>query len=428
MDLKKYRFGNSVLLKSSKGKGVKSIALVVPSFPKLSETFIVSKFLGLLEWGWDVHVICHQSDPREGEQFPNLRKQSDWRQRVHVSWPPRPRWLAALLMPLALLGAVVQNPAGIVRYLRRGWKRFGLDVLRQLYFDIELLKLRPDLIHFEFGALAIGRMHLPELLDCKVTVSFRGYDLNFVGLERPGYYKKVWEKADAVHLLGEDLWKRAQKRGCGPGKPHALIPPAINLEVFDPGRKLHAEVTGSPGRPLRILSVGRLEWKKGYEYALQAVQVLVSQGISCEYLIIGGGNYLGAVAFARHQMGLDNVVHLLGPLPPRTVKEKMLWADVFLHAAVSEGFCNAVIEAQAMRLPVVCSDADGLAENVADGQTGFVAPRRDPEAMAAKLKLLAADYALRQRLGEAGRQRVSNCFQLADQIEAFERFYAQVLN
>jgi colanic acid/amylovoran biosynthesis glycosyltransferase len=407
---------------------VKRVALIVPSFPKLSETFIVNKFLGLLERGWDVQVVCGQSDPREWERFPDLLRLTDWRRRVHVSWPPRPRWLAALLMPLALLGAFGRTPGGSWRYLRRGWKRFGWDVLRQLYFDAELLKLRPELIHFEFGALAIGRMHLPELLDCKLTVSFRGYDLNFVGLDKPGYYQEVWEKSEALHLLGEDLWKRAQKRGCGPGKPHALIPPAINLELFNPEVKAHTEVTGTGARPLRILSVGRLDWRKGYEFALQAVQLLVTQGIHCEYEIIGGGDYLVNVAFACHQMGLDGLVKFAGPLPQSTVKEKMLWADVFLHAAVSEGFCNAVIEAQAMRLPVVCSDAGGLAENVADGQTGFVVPRRDPKAMAGKLKLLAGDFALRQQLGQAGRQRVSNLFQLADQITAFEKFYTQVLH
>ena len=325
---------------------MKRIVLVVPSFPKLSETFIVNKFLGLLARGWDVHIVCAQSDPEEWERFPDLRQFPQVRRRVHRSWPTRPRWLAAVLMPLALLGVLWQNPGGSWRYLRRGWKKFGLDVLRQLYFDAELLKLRPDLVHFEFGALAIGRMHLPELLDCKLTVSFRGYDLNFVGLESPGYYQEVWGKSDALHLLGEDLWKRAQKRGCPPGKPHTLIPPAINLELFDPESKVHTEVTGTAARPFRILSVGRLEWKKGYEYALQAVQLLVNQGIHCEYCIIGGGNYLDAVAFCRHQLGLDSVVHLLGPLPPRAVKEKMLWADAFLHAAASEGFCNAVFEAR----------------------------------------------------------------------------------
>ena len=278
---------------------MKRIVIIAPSFPKLSETFIVNKFLGLLARGWDVHVVCAQSDSREWERFPQLLQVAHWRRRVHRSWPTRPRWLAACLMPLALLGALGQDPVGSCRYLRRGWKKFGLDVLRQLYFDAEIVKLQPDLIHLEFGALAIGQMHLPELLDCKLTVSFRGYDLNFVGLDNPGYYREVWEKSEALHLLGENLWKRAKKRGCGPEKPHTLIPPAIDVELFNPEAKAHTEVTGTAGRPLRIFSVGRLDWRKGYEYALQAVQLLVTQGIHCEYEIIGGGDYLVDVAFAR---------------------------------------------------------------------------------------------------------------------------------
>ncbi len=78
-------------------------------------------------------------------------------------------------------------------------------------------------------------------------------------------------------------------------------------------------------------------------------------------------------------------------------------------------------------MPVVASDAGGLPENVADGQTGFVVPRRDPVALADKLELLAGDNVLRQKMGVAGRQRVANCFQLPDQIEAFGRFYRELV-
>ena len=407
---------------------MKRIALVVPAFPKLSETFIVNKFLQLLAKGWDVHVVCSKSDPQEFEAFPDLLKLADWRQRVHVSWPTSPRWCAAMLMPLVLVWILGKNWGATCRYLRLGWKKFGWDVLRQLYFDAELLKLQPDLIHMEFGALAIGKMHLKELLDCKLLISFRGYDLNFVGLERPDYYKEVWKKADALHLLGEDLWQRAQKRGCGSDKPHALIPPAINTEVFDPGTRADTPVTGTAARPLRILSVGRLEWRKGYEYALQAVKILASQGVACEYRIIGGGDFLGALAFTRYQLGLDDSVYLEGPRPQSVIKEKMLWADLFLHAAVSEGFCNVVLEAQAMRLPVVCTDAGGLPENVVQGETGFVVRRRSPEELADKLLVLARDGISRQRMGEAGRQRVLTRFSLPEQVSAFEALYNQVLN
>ena len=81
-----------------------------------------------------------------------------------------------------------------------------------------------------------------------------------------------------------------------------------------------------------------------------------------------------------------------------------------------------------MAIPVVASDADGLSENVQDGVTGFVVPRRNPSALAKKLILLAQDPALRERMGWAGRQRVLGRFQLGDQIAAFDGLYRQILN
>jgi colanic acid/amylovoran biosynthesis glycosyltransferase len=399
------------------------VVFILSTFPKLSEAFIASKFLGLLERGWDVHIACSEIDASAWEEIPDLHNQKELRRRVHVGWPDRPRWLAALLLPLALVYCLLRAPKETWRYLRRGWRRFGLGVLRWLYLDAGLIRLRPNLLHFEFGSLAPERMHLKELLGCQVVVSFRGYDLNFVGLDQPDYYQSVWESVDAVHLLGQDLWRRAQKRGCPPEKRHALIPPSIEADEFCPPDR---EAGDSLERPLHILSVGRLEWKKGYEYALQSVRALLDRGIPCEYRILGAGKYLEAVAFARHQLGLENVVELLGAQPRQDVILQMAWADVFLHAAVSEGFSNAVIEAQAMMLPVVCSNADGLPENVADGETGFVVPRRDAEALAEKLALLAGDPDLRLRMGKAGRERVSRCFRLEDQLAAFERLYQEL--
>lgn len=413
--------------KANYRKRTARVVVIVPVFPKASETFIVNKFLGLLERGWGVHVVCNSSDPNEWRQFPRLLRHPEARKRIHVNWPHQPRWLAALLLPLVLLRCLFINPRGAWRYLTRGGVQVGLGVFRRLYLDAEILCTQPALVHFEFGTLAADRMYLPQWLGSKALVSFRGFDLNFVALDRPTYYQEVWDKADALHLLGEALWQRAQQRGCPGEKWHALIPPAIDTEFFDPGNRRHRDVAGSTQRPLRILSVGRLEWKKGYEFALQAVSTLRQRGIHCEYRILGDGTYLEAVAYARHQLGLDETVCLLGSVPSGKVKEHMAWADLLLHAAVSEGFCNAVIEAQAMALPVVCSDADGLAENIEDGQTGFVVPRRNVPALAEKLQLLAEQPLLRQRLGANGRRRVIAKFQMKDQIAAFENLYQNLL-
>jgi colanic acid/amylovoran biosynthesis glycosyltransferase len=403
------------------------VVLAVIQFPKLSETFIVTQFHGLLNHGIDVHICCDRSNESEWNAFPALKANSDARKRVHLFWPYRPKWFALLCFLPALFASLAKNPSGTLRYFSKGFRKFGFSIFKKFYLDSTLISLKPDVIHFEFGAQALGKMHLKELLDCKVVVSFRGYDLNYTGLEKEGYFSEVFEKSDVLHLLGNDLWRRAQKRGCSAERPHVLIPPAIDASFFAPGNREHSEVTGTRERPLRILSVGRLEWKKGYAFSVQAVQILKLKGIHCEYRVIGEGRYVESIAFLRGHFGLEDSIKLMGALPPAQVKEQMLWADVFLHSSVSEGFGNAVMEAQAMKLPVVCSDADGLSENVLDNVTGFVVPRRNSQVLADKLSLLSKDPALRQQMGDAGRQRVQTHFQTGDQIDAFRKVYEDLM-
>ncbi|MFC1878377.1 glycosyltransferase family 4 protein [Chloroflexota bacterium] len=333
-----------------------------------------------------------------------------------------------MLLPAGLLRSFTLAPRLTWRYLVRGRRRFGFAVLWQFYQDAQLVALKPDLLHFEFGAPAPGQMYLKDLLCGQLENSFHGFDLVYVDLENDDFYNEVLGKADALHLLAKNLWQRALRRGCPTDKPHALIPPVLDLTFFDPKDQAQTQVVGTAKRPLRLLSIGRLDWRKGYEYALQAVRLLLDQGLQIEYRILGAGAYLEPLAYARRQLGLKESVFFLGAHPRKEVRKQMVWADIFLHAAVSEGFCNAVLEAQAMRLPVVCSDADGLAENVANEQNGFVVPRRDPQALAQKIQQLATDPALRQRFGQTGRERVQCLFKLDSQTLAFEGFYQTILS
>ena len=406
----------------------KRVVLLVPTFPRTSETFIVSKFVGLLERGWDVHLVCYQSEPEEWNKFPALQADPEIKKHVHRAWAFKPKWLAGLLFLPALLRGLTRAPGATWNYLTKGFRRFGWGIFQKYYLDLEMICLQPDVLHIEFGAFAVGRTYLKDLLECKLAVSFRGYDLNFAGLDQPDYYAPVWKSADACHFLGEDLWQRALRRGCPAGMPHCLISPAIDLSRFSPDKSLISDADGTPEKPVKILSVGRLEWKKGYEFALQAIKILKDQGVSCSYQVVGDGEHQNALYFARHQLGLEETVAFCGSLPHEKVMKQLNEADIFLHPSLSEGFCNAVVEAQAMGVPVVCSDAGGLKENVVDGESGFVVPRRDPQALAEKLALLARDPALRQAMGTAGRKRVQSHFQLEDQLRAFESFYEMILD
>lgn len=396
------------------------VALVVPVFPQVSETFIVNKALGLLDRGVDVHLVCSASPTANWAAYGEKHRVHELRERVHVS-------PSTSLRPSSLASSL-RSVAGLATARGEAWRYLGNDDVpigrrvRDLVIDAALLPLSPDVVHFEFGALASGRMALRERLGAAVTVSFRGYDLNQVALDDPDHYREVWDAADGIHVLGENLWRRAVHRGAPPDLPRTVITPAIDATTIAP-TPTRPGVLGRADTLLRVLSVGRLHWTKGYDHALDAIAALGARGIGVEYRILGDGDLLEAVAFWRRQLGLDDSIELLRAVPSAEVARQLAWADVFLHAATSEGFCNAVVEAQAHGVPVVCSDAGGLPENVEHEVTGIVVPRRDPRALAEGMARLAGDADLRARMGAAGRERVERLFRLDDQIDAWVRFY-----
>jgi colanic acid/amylovoran biosynthesis glycosyltransferase len=358
------------------------LLLVCNQFPKFSESFIVRKFLGLLSLGWDVHIACNRSDDEQWAHFALILPKTDFDRHVHI----------------------VED------------------------FDRLLDHLRPDLVHFEFGHLARGRAHGAALARACVVASLRGNDINALGLDDPAFFEELWETADGLHVLTETLFERAVARGCPPGLPHVAVPPAVDTAFFSPERRTWHQA-GIPSRPLRILSVGRLHWMKGYPTSLHAVGLLRERDVECEYRIAGAADYgegMIETLFSIHAHDLESTVQLLGPVSQQDVKEQLRWADVLLHGAISEGFCNAALEAQAMGVPVVCTEA--IAENVLDGKTGLVAPLRDPAGLADRLELIAMDPALRRRLGKAGRARALRDFQLDQQIEGFSSWYRQLLS
>lgn len=403
------------------------IVLIVPIFPQISETFIVRHFLGLLDRGWDAHILCQRRADENWTRMPLLADRPSLRQRVHVTRLPKSPVAGGMSAAVIAARTLFRKPSGVARYVSRKGAS-PRERLRAFYLDARLIELAPDVVHFEFGALAVGRERLGERLNARLVVSFRGYDLNFAGLGRPGYYDELWRHVDGIHVLGDDLLRRARRRGCPVDIPYARIPPAIDPQSFSTSNRAHHERVGSDvARPLRIVSVGRLEWKKGYEYALTTVAALAGRGVHVDYRIVGEGRFREALELAIRQLGLGDRVQLLGALPAAAVRAELGRADVFLHAAVSEGFCNAVLEAQSMQLPVVTSDADGLGENVADGVTGFVRARRDVASTAKALARLAEDPGLRQRMGTAGRERVLTSFDPTQQLDEFDRFYRRVL-
>ena len=163
---------------------------------------------------------------------------------------------------------------------------------------------------------------------------------------------------------------------------------------------------------LRVVSVSRLHWVKGYEFALQALAIVRRSGLEIDYTIIGQADDKGmlSVLTTARDLGLESSVHVRGTRSPAEIVETLRSADVFLLTSLSEGLSTATLEAMAVGLPVVVTDVGGMREAVTDGVDGFVVPPRDPDTIAAALVELAGDAELRRRMGEQGRRRAVDDF------------------
>jgi colanic acid/amylovoran biosynthesis glycosyltransferase len=162
-----------------------------------------------------------------------------------------------------------------------------------------------------------------------------------------------------------------------------------------------------------------LIWRKGYEYALRAIRLLVDREIPVTLDVIGAGAERQRLLYTIDDLELHGSVRLLGQLPPADVVGRLQQADVFLLSSLSEGISNAVLEAMACGVPVVTTDCGGMREAVTHGVEGFVVPTRASQAMAESLEVLWQQPARRAQMGAAARRRIERDFRLDQQVSDF---------
>lgn len=172
------------------------------------------------------------------------------------------------------------------------------------------------------------------------------------------------------------------------------IPHGVSLQM----PKLDNWSKKCDSKTLVVLFVGQLHYRKGLRYLFQALTILSDPDI--ELRIVGPD-------FGEYELP-DNLsistVSKVGVKKGQDLVSEYRKADVFVLPSVEEGFGLVVLEAMAMQLPVIVSEAVGAIDFIQDGKQGFVVPTRDPAAIAQKLSILKNDPALRQLMGERAHQ------------------------
>lgn len=177
---------------------------------------------------------------------------------------------------------------------------------------------------------------------------------------------------------------------------HKWFPPAVNEQVD------HAASSG-----LSVLAVGRLHHSKGYEVLLEALSQL---GDGIHLTLVGDGPEAEKLRDQVRELGLDKRVVFTGSLSENAIIEHMRSADVFVLSSHAEPLGVVLMEAMAMGVAVIGTDAGGVGEIVTSGKDGLLVAPGDPKALAEALKVLADDPLQRSRLARAGRDQVVQAF------------------
>lgn len=193
----------------------------------------------------------------------------------------------------------------------------------------------------------------------------------------------------------------------------AVIPCGVNLELFHPiDRYAAREYLGLPPERQLLLFVGRLDPVKGLNVLLEAMCILTRRLHPCRaqdlsLAVIGGDreSHLEALGDPtclkeiREELGLGDLVIFVGSRAQEDLPYYYSASLACVMPSLYESFGMVALEAMACATPVIASRVGGLTFTVRDGETGFLVPERDPDALADKLELVITDTELRQRLG-----------------------------
>ena len=171
-------------------------------------------------------------------------------------------------------------------------------------------------------------------------------------------------------------------------------------------------------RPPRIVAVGRLIEKKGFNDLIDACAILAARGRDFECHIVGGGELETQLRAQVERLGLSAQVALLGPRPQSEVINCVQSAGVLAAPCVvgadgnRDGLPTVLLEAMALGTPCVSTDVTGIPEALRHGDTGLMTPQHDPVALANAIERLLADPDLRVRLAEGARRLIEGEFDI----------------
>ncbi len=380
-----------------------ALGVLVKTYPKLSETFILEEVLGLERMGLSLRLyslagatdaITHPAVARV--KAPLVVMPTTIHKHLWVFGTRHTRLLAtAPLRYLATLAfAMRRGFQGCSDFARAGWLAMqlrddGVEHLHSHFIaapaDIAELITRFSAIPFSISAHAKD-IYLSQAADLKRKLHAAQFTVTCTEANR-----------QVLSSIAPDAAVHRMYHG-------------VDHHLFHPTARTHASDV-----PL-IVSVGRLRAKKGLDNLIDACAVLRQRGQDFSCQIVGYGDERDSLQAQITRLGLAGHVHLVGKLAREQVIDHYARAAVYVQPSRiaadgdRDGIPNVLLEAMAMGVPVVASRVSGIPELVVDGVNGLMVEPDDPAALADAITRVLKDAALACDLGCKARTTVTHKF------------------
>jgi colanic acid/amylovoran biosynthesis glycosyltransferase len=390
------------------------IGLVLSNTPAYSETFFNSKIKGLIANGVEV-VLYTQVNNYEFDLCKVVTGPKVYANPVLQLFNMLSVFLS--LLPKLL---VVKRYVVLERNEQTAWP----NLIKKLYLNAHLLKADLDWLHFGFATQAIGSELVAKAIDAKMAVSFRGFDINVYPIKHPKCYVLLWDNVDKVHSISQYLLDRAYSLGLRKTTVSEIITPAITQETLCLTSKKQEN-----NETLQLLTIARLHWIKGIDLLIETAALLKEKRVSFTWKIIGSGDQKSIERYKFHiyERGLQNEVLLIGKLTHEHTLTQLQRTDIYVQPSLNEGFCNAVLEAQALGKLCIATNVGGVPENIIDTKTGWLVSKYDANSLVAKtVEVMSLSNETKNSIRTAARTRVESQFTIKKQQQKFVKFYSEV--
>jgi len=388
------------------------IGLVLSSTPAYSETFFNSKIKGLQENGYEVVLFVQNKEP-SFQLCPVFVAP-----KVHKNIIRQ--FIAFIITAIKLLPHLPR----VIQFLKleKQENTSRTEMLKKVFLSAHILPHQLDWLHFGFATMSLGKELVAKSIGAKMAVSFRGFDINVFPLKNPTCYNLLWQQVDKVHSISNYLLQESYNLGLSKTTPYSIITPAVTIEKQVIPTNLIVE------KKIIILTIARLHWIKGLDLAISAMKILKDKNIAFEYRIIGGGTneYYERYQYQVYELGLQDCVFFEGKLSHAKTFELLQKSSIYLQPSINEGFCNALLEAQAFGKLCIATNVGGIPENIENNKTGWLINNFEASALASKImEVLNLTEDEQQLVQFNAQQRVFQYFNIAQQQAAFKRFYSE---